>query len=74
MGRAPRVMRPQPPRDLPHATGADRPVVDARHRHRLHPGAGEEDLLGEIDLGAVDRPLDDLDAQVLAQQLHLWAA
>ena len=43
---------------------ADRVVVDLAHRDELGGGAGHEDLVGEVELGARDVALDDLEAEV----------
>ena len=51
-------------RDLARLAGADRVVVDLAHRHELGGGAGQEDLVGEVQLGAGDVALDDLVAEV----------
>ena len=42
-------------------------MVDARNRGDLHAGSAEEDLVGERDLGAVDRALDDRNAELAAR-------
>src|SRR5947209_12367372 len=44
-------------------------VVDALHRLDLHAGAGQEDLLGHVDLGTADPALPDLESQLAAGQL-----
>ena len=43
---------------------ADLDVVDLAHRRELGGGAGEEDLVGQRQLGAGDVALDDLVAEV----------
>ena len=43
---------------------ADRVVVDLADRHELGGGAGEEHLVGEVELGARDVALDHLVAEV----------
>src|SRR5687768_482676 len=44
--------------------GPDRTVVDRRDRGDLDAGAGQEDLVGQIELGAVDPPLHHLQARI----------
>ena len=53
----------------PGLAGADRVVVDLAHRDELGRGAGQEDLVGQVELGARDVALDDLEAEV-ARDLH----
>ena len=43
---------------------ADRPVVDRRDRRHLDAGAGQEHLVGEVELGSVDPSLDDVEAGI----------
>ena len=49
--------------DLARAAGADRVVVDLADRHQLGGRAGQEDLVGQVELGARDVALDDLDSR-----------
>ena len=51
-------------RDLAGLAVADGVVVDLAHRHELGRGAGHEDLVGQVELGARDVALDDLEAEV----------
>ena len=44
--------------------GADRVVVDLADGRQLGRGAGDEDLVGQVELGAGDVALDDLVAEV----------
>src|SRR5438067_9981087 len=48
---------------------ADRPAVDLDHRRDLCAGAAEEELVAGVQLGAVDRSLDDLLSELVADQL-----
>src|SRR5439155_26653328 len=45
--------------DLAHLALTDGPAVDLRHRSDLDAGAAQEDLVGDVELGAVDAPLHD---------------
>ena len=45
-------------------------MVHAADRRDLRAGAAEEDLVGDVQLGAVDRALDDGHAELLAHQRH----
>ena len=58
-------------RDL--ARLAERVVVDLAHRHQLGGGAGEEHLVGEVELGAGDVALLDLVAEVAGDLDHRGA-
>ena len=51
-------------RDLAGDARADRVVVDLADRDELGGGAAEEDLVGEVELGAREVALDDLDPEV----------
>ena len=52
-----------------HAAGADGAVIDAGDGGDLDARAAEEGLVGEGELGAVDRAFDDGNAELFAQQL-----
>src|SRR3546814_9962371 len=52
---------------------ADRTIVDLANRRDFSGGAGEERLVGDIDLVARDASFDDLVAEILCQ-LHDRAA
>ena len=52
-------------RDLARLARADLVVVDLAHRHELGGGARQEDLVGEVHLGARDVALDHRVAEVL---------
>ena len=56
-------------RDLAGLAAADRVVVDLAHGHELGGGAGHEHLVGQVELGAREVALDDLEAEV-ARDLH----
>jgi len=44
------------------------PVVDARDRGDLRGGAGQEDLVGQVEFSALHRTLLDGHSQLVAQQ------
>ena len=48
----------------PRTPVADRVVVDLAHRHELGRRAGDEDLVGQVQLGPRDVALDHLVAEV----------
>jgi hypothetical protein len=50
-------------RDLPGGPGADLVVVHLADRDELGRGAREVDLVGEVELGAGDVALDELEAR-----------
>ena len=52
-------------RQLAGLAAADRVIVDLAHRHQLGRGAGHEQLVGQVELGARDVSLDDLEAEVM---------
>src|SRR5437899_9704924 len=56
-------------RDRPDRAGAHRPVVDFDHRADLDAGAAQQDLVGHVQLGAVDRAGFRLEPLVL-RKLH----
>src|SRR5258708_8083537 len=49
---------------------ADRPAVALDHRRHLRAGAAEEQLVAGVELGPVDRALDDLLAELVADELY----
>ena len=53
----------------PGLAAGDGVVVDLAHGHELGRGAGHEQLVGQVELGARDVALDDLEAEV-AGDLH----
>ena len=55
--------------DRPHLAIADRASIDIDHGGYLGTRATEEDLIGDVELGAVDGALDHFHIQLLAQQL-----
>src|SRR2546423_3985668 len=59
----------QPLDDRPDLAIADEPAVDVDHRRNLGAGAAEEDLVGNVELGAVDRALEDFHAELGTEQL-----
>src|SRR5581483_12299614 len=52
------------------AAVADLAVVHLDHGREVRRGPGHEALVGDVELGAVDRALDDLETELLARQLH----
>ena len=59
--------------------GPGRPVpiaapIDLDDRADLRAGAAQEDLVGAVELGPVDRALDDLEPEVVARDLDEPAA
>src|SRR5687768_13696017 len=48
----------QIPGDLARAPSSDAPAVDLDHGADLRAGAAQEDLVGTVQLGAIDRALD----------------
>ena len=58
-------------RDL--ARRLDRVVVDLAHGHQLGGGAGQEDLVREVELRAADVALDDLEIEVAGDLHHRLA-
>ena len=52
------------------ATVAYRPAVQLNHRRHVRGRARHKALVGRVQLGAVDVALDDVDAQLVAGQLH----
>src|SRR4029077_15561795 len=59
----------QPLDHWPHLAITDRPTVDIDHGRYLRAGAAKEDLIGDIELRAVDGALHDLQVELSAQQL-----
>ena len=53
------------------AAAADRTLVDRAHPADLAAGADQEDLVGDVELGARDRALLDPDAEILRQLVGL---
>ena len=58
----------QPHRDRPRLAGADRPVVDARHRAQLARRARDEGFVGALEVLREERLVADLDADVLSRR------
>jgi hypothetical protein len=56
---------PQLAHDGPHPAASDLIVVNLNDRSHLHTGATEKDLVGQKQLGAIDRPLDHLHTQLI---------
>ena len=52
----------------------DRPPIDLDHGRQLGAGAAQEDLVGHVQLGAVDGALDDRDAEVAGHGDDVLAA
>src|SRR6202022_4095805 len=58
----------------PDAARSDRPVIHAGDCGDLDSGSAVEGLVGEVDLTAVDRPLEDRQLELALQQLEHGAA
>src|SRR3954454_7916842 len=58
----------QPPGEVAGLAAADLAVVDLDHRDELGGGAGEEQLVGEVEVAAGQRLLADLDALVAGKR------
>src|SRR5262245_15390468 len=57
----------QPLGDRPRLAGADDAAVDLRDRRDLGAGAGDEALVGRVQVVRLDRPLDARDLQAAAE-------
>src|SRR6187399_1358095 len=60
----------QSDRGRPELPGSDLAEIDTRDGADLNSGSGEEHLVGKIDLGSINRTLDNLHVQFLAHELN----
>src|SRR4029077_12105493 len=65
---------PQPAGDRSNRTVADDAAVDRGDVADAGRGSGKEDLVGAIELAAIDRAFDDLEPQLAACHVHDRAA